>query len=143
MSGFFEQDVVDLTNDDEPDASLSSTFEAVASISRSSAFYTASSSDTLTVEDKIEDISTPPIWPFLCVREIENAKRERIKRMGVIPAFDADMKALADKYGRMAADGESFLASLGDDSSDDERCRQICARREIGNWQWFSVMTMV
>jgi hypothetical protein len=112
-------------------------------ISRSGAFYNASSSDTLTVEDKIEDISTPPIWPFLCVREIENAKRERIKRMGVIPAFDADMKALADQYGTMAADDKAFLASLGDDSSDDERCRQICARREIGNWQWFSVMTMV
>ena len=31
VSGFFEQDVVDLTHDDEPDASLSSTLEAVAS----------------------------------------------------------------------------------------------------------------
>jgi hypothetical protein len=90
----------------------------------------------LTVEDKIEDISTPPIWPFLCVRERENAKRERIKRMGVIPAFDADMKALADQYGTMAAVGKSFLASLGDDSSDDERCREISARHAklgIGN----------
>ncbi len=47
----------------------------------------------------------------------------------MIPAFDADMKALVDKCGRMAADGKSFLASLGDDSSDDELYRQICARR--------------
>ena len=49
--------------------------------------------------------------------------------MGVVPAFDADMKALADQYGTMAAVGKSFLASLGDDSSDDELYRQICARR--------------
>ena len=34
VSGFFEQDVVDLTHDDEPDASLSSTLEAVASYKR-------------------------------------------------------------------------------------------------------------
>ena len=89
-----------------------------------------------TVEDKNRDISSPPDWPFPCVREIENAKRERIERMGVVPAFDADMKALADKYGTMAAVGKAFLASLSDDSSDDERCREISARHAkmgIGN----------
>ncbi len=34
MSGFFEQDVVDLTNDDEADASLSATLDAVVSYKR-------------------------------------------------------------------------------------------------------------
>ncbi len=34
MTGFFEQDVVDLTNDDEADASLSTTLDAVVSYKR-------------------------------------------------------------------------------------------------------------
>jgi hypothetical protein len=40
--------------------------------------------------------------------------------MGFIPAFDADMKALADGYGRMAKEGRDFLATLTPDSSDNE-----------------------
>ena len=40
--------------------------------------------------------------------------------MGFIPAFDADMKALADGYGRMVKEGKDFLATLTPDSSDNE-----------------------
>jgi hypothetical protein len=62
------------------------------------------------------------------LREIENEKRERIERMGAIPAFDADMAALANNYGTMSAQGSAFLDTLSDDASDDERCREISAR---------------
>ena len=74
-------------------------------------------------KDKGKDTNSPPTWNFLCVREIENAKRERIERMGFIPAFEADMEALANNYGRMAAEGKAFLATLSDDSDDAETSR--------------------
>jgi hypothetical protein len=105
-------------------------------INRSGAFDTSSSSDTLIVEDKNARMSPPPIWNFLCVREIENAKRERVERMGVFPALMADMTALGATYGKMAAEGEAYLATLSDDASDDERSREISARHAklgIGN----------
>jgi hypothetical protein len=57
------------------------------------------------------------------VREIENAKRERIEKMGVIRAFEEDMAALANNYGRIAAAGQAFLDTLSDDSSDAETSR--------------------
>ncbi len=41
------------------------------------------------------DDNASPVWNFRCVREIENDKRERLERMGVIRAFDEDMKNLA------------------------------------------------
>jgi hypothetical protein len=69
----------------------------------------------------------PPIWPFLCLREIENARLERIENMGFIPAMDADMAALAESYGRTAAEGKAFLATLSDSSDDDEMLPKICA----------------
>ena len=53
------------------------------------------------------------------MREIENDKRERIEKMGAIPAFDADMRALSEGYGKLAADGRAYLATLSDDSDDD------------------------
>jgi hypothetical protein len=81
-----------------------------------------------TEEDKGRDTNSPPRWNFLCVRELENAKRERIEKMGIIPAFDADMAALAENYGKMAAEGKAFLATLSDDSDDAETSCQICAQ---------------
>ena len=61
--------------------------------------------------------STPPdTSEFICIREQENAKRERIEKMGAWPAFDEDMKNLAENYGIMAAVGKAYLASLSDDS---------------------------
>ena len=44
--------------------------------------------------------------------------------MGEIPAFEADMAALAENYGRMAAEGKAFLATMSSDS-DDETEREI------------------
>ncbi len=34
------------------------------------------------------DDNASPVWNFRCVREIENAKRERVERMGVIPVSE-------------------------------------------------------
>jgi hypothetical protein len=43
--------------------------------------------------------STPPdTSDFICIREQENAKRQRIERMGEWPAFDEDMKILGENY---------------------------------------------
>ncbi len=53
---------------------------------------------------------------FICIREQENAKRQRIEKMGEWPAFEEDMKKLAANYGVMAAEGKAYLASLSDDS---------------------------
>ena len=73
--------------------------------------------------------STPPdTSDFICIREQENAKRQRIEKMGAWPAFDADMAALAENYGKMAAEGKAFLATLSDDSDDAETSCQICAQ---------------
>ena len=73
----------------------------------------------VTVEDKNERKSPSPVWNFLCVREIENAKRERVERRGPFPAFMADMTALAATYGKMSDQGRAYLATLSDDTSDD------------------------
>jgi hypothetical protein len=73
----------------------------------------------VTVEDKGKDTNSPPRWNFLCEREIKNAKRARIEKMGAFPAFDADMTALSEAYGEMATAGKAFLATLSDDSDDD------------------------
>ena len=58
--------------------------------------------------------STPPISSFECVREMEMEKRDRIKRMGAIPAFDSDMAACAAVYGPITAKGKALLATLSD-----------------------------
>ncbi len=60
------------------------------------------------------------ILEFLCIRDVENAKRERREKMGFIQAFEADMLALAEGYGQMAKEGKDFLATLTPDSSDNE-----------------------
>ncbi len=60
-----------------------------------------------------------PVWNFRCVHEIENEKRERVERMGVIPAFDEDMNNLAAGYGKIVADGRAWLATLSQSSDED------------------------
>jgi ATP-dependent exoDNAse (exonuclease V) beta subunit len=72
-----------------------------------------------------------PEWNFQCVREQENSERERIKRMGSIPAFDADIQKLADNYGKMAADGKAYLATLSEDSDDDEELVTVLSPSEV------------
>ncbi len=65
------------------------------------------------------DDNASPVWNFRCVREIENDKRERVERMGVIPAFDEDMKNLAATYGKMGHDGRAYLSTLSQSSDED------------------------
>ena len=65
------------------------------------------------------DDNASPVWNFRCVREIENDKRERVERMGVIPAFDEDMKNLAAQYGKMGDDGRAYLSTLSQSSDED------------------------
>jgi hypothetical protein len=65
------------------------------------------------------DDNASPVWNFRCVREIENDKRERVERMGVIPAFDEDMSNLAAGYGKMGDDGRAYLSTLSQSSDED------------------------
>jgi hypothetical protein len=48
------------------------------------------------------DDNASPVWNLRCVRKIENEKRERVERMGVIPAFNEDMDNMSATYGQMA-----------------------------------------
>ena len=61
--------------------------------------------------------NTSPTWNFQCVREIENARLEKIERMGARATLEDDLwlaaKALGDQGRRR---GMAYLATLSDDS---------------------------
>ena len=61
-----------------------------------------------------------PTWVFRSVREEENREREKERRMGSIPYFDAGLKEVAGTYGKMARDGKAFLAALSSSDSDSD-----------------------
>ena len=46
--------------------------------------------------------------------------------MGTIPAFDADMLALANRFGAAAKKGKAYLDTLSDDSSDEDGSIKDC-----------------
>ena len=60
------------------------------------------------------DEAAPTNWPWKLTYTLgqENDERERIERMGSIPAFDADIQMLADNYGSMHDSGKEYLAEL-------------------------------
>ena len=60
--------------------------------------------------------NTKPTWNFLCVREIENARLEKIKRMGAWPALEDDLGLCAEGLGVAVRKADAFLATLSDDS---------------------------
>ena len=60
--------------------------------------------------------NTEPTWNFLCVREIENARLEKIKRMGAWPAVEDDLRLCADKLGVASLKAKAYLATLSEDS---------------------------
>ena len=83
----------------------------------------APSQDSVDAMSTFDNAATEPEkleWNFTCVREVENAARQRVLRIGQIAAFDEDVLNLANKYGKLAADGRAYLASLTPDTSDDE-----------------------
>ncbi len=55
--------------------------------------------------------NTEPTWNFLCVREIENARLEKIKRMGAWPALEDDLRLCA---GRLAVSTPNSVVVLND-----------------------------
>ena len=75
-------------------------------------------------------IAEVPEWPYLCTREIELAKANRmnslklarqalIDKLGFLPAFDATMLEQSEIWARLAAEGRAFLDTLSSDSEDD------------------------
>ena len=59
-------------------------------------------------------------WTFRCVREEENKEREKKRKMGAIPYFDAGLQEVANNYGRMAREGRAYLATLSPSVSDSD-----------------------
>ena len=60
--------------------------------------------------------NTGPTWNFLCVREIENARLEKIQKMGAWPALEDDLRLCAGRMAVGIGKAEAFLATLSDDS---------------------------
>ena len=49
---------------------------------------------------------------FVCLREKELAKLQRVERIGLIRVFEEDSAQMAASYGRMSEDGRAYLATL-------------------------------
>ncbi len=49
---------------------------------------------------------------FVCLREKELAKQQRIERLGLIRVFDEDSAKIAASYGQMGKDGQAYLDTL-------------------------------
>ncbi len=60
--------------------------------------------------------NTEPTWNFLCVREIENARLEKIKRMGTWPALEDDIRLSVEQLAVERRKAEAYRATLSDDS---------------------------
>ena len=80
--------------------------------------------------DASRKIAEVPEWPYLCTRERELAKANRmnslklaqqalIDKVGILPAFDASMLEQSESWARIAAESRAYLGSLSSDSDDD------------------------
>ena len=49
---------------------------------------------------------------FVCLREKELAKLQRVERIGLIRVFEEDSAKMAAVYGQMSEDGRAYLATL-------------------------------
>ncbi len=49
---------------------------------------------------------------FVCLREKELAKQQRVERLGLIGVFDEDSAKMAASYGQMGKDAQAYLATL-------------------------------
>jgi hypothetical protein len=68
------------------------------------------------INQQASSSNTEPTWNFLCVREIENARREKIKRMGATLAGEDDLRLSAEKLGVATLKAKAYLATLSEDS---------------------------
>jgi hypothetical protein len=49
---------------------------------------------------------------FVCLREKELAKQQRLERLGLVGVFDEDSANMAASYGQMGKDAQAYLATL-------------------------------
>ncbi len=49
---------------------------------------------------------------FVCLRERELAKQQRVERIGLIRVYDEDSAKIAAGYGKISEDGRAYLATL-------------------------------
>ena len=49
---------------------------------------------------------------FVCLREKELAKQQRLERLGLVDVFDEDSANMAASYGQMGQDAQAYLATL-------------------------------
>jgi hypothetical protein len=49
---------------------------------------------------------------FVCLREKDLAKQQRVERIGLIRVFDEDSAKMAAGYGQLGDDGRAYIATL-------------------------------
>ncbi len=65
-----------------------------------------------TTQQEDEDIARRFDLQFVCIREKELARQQRLEEFGAIAVYDADMAKMAATYGEMGEDGRAYLATL-------------------------------
>jgi len=84
----------------------------------------------IATQDANRKIAEVPEWPYLCTRERELAKANRINsiklahqalidKVGEIPAFDASLLEQSEILARVVAESRAYLGALSSDSEDD------------------------
>jgi hypothetical protein len=79
-------------------------------------FFVASVNNNIFVEaDQVrrnDELAKAFDLQFVCLREKELAKQQRVERLGLIRVFDEDSAKMAASYGQMSEDGRAYLATL-------------------------------
>ena len=65
-----------------------------------------------TTQQEDEEIARRFDLQFVCIREKELARQQRLEKFGAIAVYDADMAKMAATYGEMGEDGRAYLATL-------------------------------
>ncbi len=65
-----------------------------------------------TTQQEDEELARRFNSQFVCTREKELARQQRLETLGAIGVFDADMAKLAATYGQIGQDGQAYLATL-------------------------------
>ena len=79
-------------------------------------FFVASVNNNIFVEaDQVrrnDELAKAFDLQFVCLREKELAKQQRVERIGLIRVFDEDSAKIAASYGQMGKDGQAYLDTL-------------------------------
>ncbi len=65
-----------------------------------------------TTQQEDEELARRFNLQFVCTREKELARQQRLETLGAIGVFDADMAELASTYGKIRQEAQAYLATL-------------------------------